>query len=128
MVSGRVENRMPSTWPSRTNSAAGSSNDLTSSLFNPRKLPPKKAICTGFPDVFDRAVVTGNPVRREISDLPPPPYVDEQGTPDRLMEYLAQSDVVVICLPLTEETTGLFGPEQFAAMKEEKQALIMKAS
>ena len=34
--------------------------------------PWARAICTGFPDVFERAVVTGNPVRREISDLPPP--------------------------------------------------------
>ncbi|MHC5024378.1 MAG: D-2-hydroxyacid dehydrogenase [Planctomycetota bacterium] len=52
------------------------------------------------------------------SDVPPPPYVDEQGTPDQLMDYLRQSDVVVICLPLTRETTGLFGAEQLAAMKD----------
>ena len=30
MVSGRVEKRMPSTWPSLTNSAASSSKDLIS--------------------------------------------------------------------------------------------------
>ena len=34
--------------------------------------PWAKAVCTGFPNVFDRALVTGNPVRSDISDLPPP--------------------------------------------------------
>ncbi|MDX1625748.1 MAG: undecaprenyldiphospho-muramoylpentapeptide beta-N-acetylglucosaminyltransferase [Wenzhouxiangellaceae bacterium] len=29
-------------------------------------------VCTGFPDVFEGARVTGNPVREEISALPPP--------------------------------------------------------
>lgn len=34
--------------------------------------PWAQAVCTGFPNVFDRARVTGNPVRREISELPAP--------------------------------------------------------
>jgi len=34
--------------------------------------PWAQAVCTGFPDVFERARVTGNPVRREISELPAP--------------------------------------------------------
>jgi len=34
--------------------------------------PWARAVCTGFPNVFDRARVTGNPVRREIVELPAP--------------------------------------------------------
>ncbi|MEX0915578.1 MAG: undecaprenyldiphospho-muramoylpentapeptide beta-N-acetylglucosaminyltransferase [Wenzhouxiangellaceae bacterium] len=34
--------------------------------------PWAQAVCTGFPHVFDHATVTGNPVRREISQLPDP--------------------------------------------------------
>ena len=51
------------------------------------------------------------------SDTPPPDYVDEQGTPDRLLDMLAEADVVAICLPLTDETAGLFDAEAFDAMK-----------
>jgi D-2-hydroxyacid dehydrogenase (NADP+) len=50
------------------------------------------------------------------SAAPPPSYVDMQGTPDRLMEFLAASDVVVLCVPLTDETAGMIGEEQLAAM------------
>jgi glyoxylate reductase len=34
-----------------------------------------------------------------------------------LDELLAQSDYVMLCVPLTDETRGLIGPEQFARMK-----------
>jgi len=47
IVSGRVENRILSTWPSLINSVARSSNSLISSVFKPRKLPPKNEIWTG---------------------------------------------------------------------------------
>ena len=48
--------------------------------------PWAKAVCTGFPDVFDNARVTGNPVRREISELPAPAerYANRSG-PLRLL-------------------------------------------
>ncbi len=35
-----------------------------------------------------------------------------------LKQVLSESDYVAICLPLTSETNGLLGPEQFAAMKD----------
>lgn len=44
-------------------------------------------------------------------------YVDEMYTPDQLSDVLPQCDVVVITLPLTDETTNLFGKEQFDQMK-----------
>ena len=48
----------------------------------------------------------------------PPPYVDRQETSDRLMAMLPEADVVVLCVPLTEETRGMIGAEQFAAMPD----------
>ncbi|MCG3417649.1 D-2-hydroxyacid dehydrogenase [Oceanobacillus jordanicus] len=44
-------------------------------------------------------------------------YVDEMYTPDQLSDVLPQCDIVVITLPLTDETTNLFGKEQFEQMK-----------
>lgn len=43
--------------------------------------PWARTVCTGFPNVFDRARVTGNPVRREINELPDPAvrYRDRTG-------------------------------------------------
>ena len=52
------------------------------------------------------------------SKTPPPEYVDYQGTPDELMELLPQADVVALCVPLTDQTRGMIGPAQLAAMKE----------
>ena len=48
--------------------------------------PWARAVCTGFPNVFDNARVTGNPVRREIGELPEPTarYRDRSG-PLRLL-------------------------------------------
>lgn len=42
--------------------------------------------------------------------------VDEMYGPDRLHEVLAASDYVVLCCPLTAETTDLIGAPEFAAM------------
>ena len=51
------------------------------------------------------------------SDTPPPPYVDEQGRADQLMEFLPEADVVALCLPLTTETEGLIGERELDAFK-----------
>jgi phosphoglycerate dehydrogenase-like enzyme len=53
--------------------------------------------------------------RRSGTDAPP--FVDRVELADRLHELLAESDVVVICVPLTPETTRLFDARAFAAMK-----------
>ncbi|MDR3566126.1 MAG: D-2-hydroxyacid dehydrogenase [Negativicutes bacterium] len=53
-------------------------------------------------------------VKREItSEI----FVNKLYTPDQLEEMLGVADFVVVALPLTEETNGLFGLRQFAAMK-----------
>ncbi|UCD75743.1 MAG: D-2-hydroxyacid dehydrogenase [Phycisphaerales bacterium] len=51
------------------------------------------------------------------SDTPPPSYVDRQGKPDDLAEFLTEADVVVLCVPLTAETEGMIGAEELALMK-----------
>jgi len=44
-------------------------------------------------------------------------FVDELYSPDRLGDMLANADFVVVAVPLTEETKGMFGLDQFALMK-----------
>lgn len=46
-----------------------------------------------------------------------PPEVDELWRPDRLFDLLRESDFVAVCAPETPETRGLFGADQFRAMK-----------
>jgi phosphoglycerate dehydrogenase-like enzyme len=43
--------------------------------------------------------------------------VDQQGTPDALLRFLAEADFVVLALPATPDTVGLIGQEALAAMK-----------
>lgn len=52
------------------------------------------------------------------TDTPAPAYVERVGKPDELMKMLPQADVVAVCVPLTDETSGLFNPAAFAAMKK----------
>ncbi|MFD2655133.1 D-2-hydroxyacid dehydrogenase [Gracilibacillus thailandensis] len=47
----------------------------------------------------------------------PAEHVDEMYTPDQLADLLPLCDYVVITLPLTEETTGMFGAKEFRLMK-----------
>lgn len=47
-----------------------------------------------------------------------PDFVDYVGLPGELPELAAQADVIVNALPLTRETTGIFGREFFAALKQ----------
>jgi phosphoglycerate dehydrogenase-like enzyme len=61
---------------------------------------------------FDMRVLA---TRRSGTDAPP--FVDRVELAERLPELLAESDVVVICVPLTPETTRLFDARAFAAMK-----------
>ncbi|MGH7210745.1 MAG: 2-hydroxyacid dehydrogenase [Acetobacteraceae bacterium] len=45
--------------------------------------------------------------------------VEWMGTPDRLNELLAASDLLVICAPLTHATCNLIGAAELACMKED---------
>jgi len=46
-------------------------------------------------------------------------HVDEMLTPDRLPDLLARSDYVVICVPASSQTDGMFDSAAFARMKPE---------
>lgn len=53
--------------------------------------------------------------RRTGTDAPP--FVDRVELADRLLELLPEADVIVLCVPLTPQTTSLIGASAFAAMK-----------
>ncbi len=46
-----------------------------------------------------------------------PDFVDYVGQPDELLKLAATADVIVSCVPLTDETRGLYNKEFFAALK-----------
>ena len=52
------------------------------------------------------------------SDTPAPDFVDKQGKPDDLLEYLAEADVVALAVPLVPATENLLDEKAFAAMKD----------
>ena len=52
------------------------------------------------------------------SDTPPPSFVDRQTTPDKLMELLAEADVVALCVPLTTQTERMIGARELEALKK----------
>jgi phosphoglycerate dehydrogenase-like enzyme len=51
------------------------------------------------------------------TDAPVPPGVERVGRPEDLLALLPESDVVVLCVPLTPETEKLLDARAFAAMK-----------
>jgi phosphoglycerate dehydrogenase-like enzyme len=55
-------------------------------------------------------------VRRNV-DAPKPEGIDRVYPPDRLDTLLGESDVVVLCPPLTRETRGLIGTRELRLMK-----------
>lgn len=46
-----------------------------------------------------------------------PPQVEALWPADQLQRLLAESDIVILCVPLNAQTTGMIGEEEFAAMK-----------
>ncbi|UCF66355.1 MAG: D-2-hydroxyacid dehydrogenase [Acidobacteriota bacterium] len=62
---------------------------------------------------FDMRVLATVRTKRQ-----PPDYVDELGTNDDLERFLGQADVVVVALPLTDETRGLFDARRFSQIKQ----------
>ncbi len=54
----------------------------------------------------------------DTEDVKKPPFVEEVWAPDRFYDLLEESDVVVICLPLTDDTRGIFDAKAFRHMRE----------
>lgn len=61
---------------------------------------------------FDMRVIAVDP-----EDVDAPSFVHEVWKMDRFYDLLAESDIVSICAPLTDETHGMFGDEAFRRMK-----------
>jgi phosphoglycerate dehydrogenase-like enzyme len=76
----------------------------------------KKAKCLGM-----RVIVT-----RRNPSAPKPDYVDKLISPENLEELLADSDFVIIQIPLTKETEGMFGEKELRRMK--RTAYLVNAS
>ena len=52
------------------------------------------------------------------NDIPLTRTLDGSGKPDELNDFLETADVVVSCVPITPETEGMIGSEQFSKMKK----------
>ncbi len=61
---------------------------------------------------FDMRVIAVDP-----EDVDAPSFVHEVWKMDRFYDLLAESDVVSICAPLTDETRGMFDDDAFRRMK-----------
>ena len=61
---------------------------------------------------FDMRVIAVDP-----EDIDAPSFVHEVWKMDRFYDLLAESDIVSICAPLTNETHGMFDDEAFRRMK-----------
>lgn len=56
-------------------------------------------------------------LRRTPESAPPDPLVDEMLPPHRKLELMAGCDYLVVTAPLTPETVGMVGVDEFEAMK-----------
>lgn len=63
------------------------------------------------------APLAGRIVAVDLFPVDKPACVDQLWPPEQLDALLAASDVVILCLPLTPQTTGLFNAETIAKMK-----------
>jgi phosphoglycerate dehydrogenase-like enzyme len=68
-------------------------------------------------DVAVRATAFGMRVRGVSRSAQPVPGCAVARTPDKLADVLAESDFVVVTLPLTDDTRGIMSYAQFAALK-----------
>ncbi len=69
--------------------------------------------------VAERARAFGMSVMAiDKNDIPLTRTLDASGKPDELNEFLPKADVIVSCVPITPETEGMIGTEQFGKMKD----------
>jgi phosphoglycerate dehydrogenase-like enzyme len=102
--------------------ASGAWNDDGSGVLEPITLAGRTLLVVGLGGIgsevakraagFDMRVLA---TRRSGTDAPP--FVERVAGPEALLELLPEADVVVVCVPLTPETDGLFDAAAFAAMK-----------
>ena len=56
-------------------------------------------------------------VATDLFPVDPPPHVDDLWHADRLLDLLAISDVVILSVPLNDQTRGMFGEHEFSVMR-----------
>jgi phosphoglycerate dehydrogenase-like enzyme/glyoxylase-like metal-dependent hydrolase (beta-lactamase superfamily II) len=88
----------------------------------PQELRGKTMLVVGLGGIGTEVARRGHAFGLRIMAIDPkemeqPGFVFSLNKPNRLMELLPQADVVVIACPLTNETRGMIGADQFQAMK-----------
>jgi phosphoglycerate dehydrogenase-like enzyme len=97
--------------------------DSLKKSFKPQELRGKTMLVVGFGGIGTQVAQRAHGFGMRIMAIDPnekitkPPFVFSIAPPANLMALLPKADVVVVACPLTKETRGLFGKEQFAAMK-----------
>lgn len=109
---------------------------LTRNLSGKTKLPPvelrgKTMVVVGFGSTGEQIARRANSFGTRVIALDDvakekPTYVFSLRKMERLDESLSVADVVVLALPLTEQTRAKFGKEQFAKMK--RSAILVNAA
>ncbi len=102
--------------------AEGAWRRAGSGLLHPIALQGRTLLVVGLGGIGSEVARRAHGCRMRVlatrrSDAPAPPYVERVGHPEDLLDLLAESDVVVLCVPLTPETERLFDARAFAAMK-----------
>lgn len=66
-----------------------------------------------------------NVIAVDVQDVPQPDYVSELGMLDGLNDLLQRSDVVVVTVPITDETRGMLGPKKLNLLKSSAYLLVV---
>lgn len=88
----------------------------------PQELHGKTMLIVGLGGIGTQLARRGDAFGMQVMALDPkemekPSFVFSLDKPEKLMEVLPKADVVILACPLTPETKGLFGSQQFRAMK-----------
>ncbi len=66
-----------------------------------------------------------NVIAVDVHEVPQPDYVSELGLLDGLNDLLQRSDVVVVTVPITDETRGMLGPKELSLLKPSAYFLVV---
>src|SRR5690606_22871591 len=100
-------------WSGGRTSPAGSRSQFLES-----KTPPVSGLGGIGTEVARRAHGLGmKVVATRVGGTGKPDFVEYVGQPDELLQLARTADVIVSCVPLTNETRGLYDREFFAALK-----------
>jgi cyclase len=105
------------------NSPLGARWDALKKQIKPQELRGKTMLVVGLGGIGTEVARRAHGFGMRVMAIDPkeklqkPAFVFSIAPPAKLTASLAQADVVVVACPLTQETRGLFGEKEFAAMK-----------